>query len=40
MPSFQNQLTARNDALAWAKSMHPQLSEKRKQAAALVSAKI
>ena len=40
MPAFQNQLRARNEALAWAKTMHPQLSEKRKQAAALVSAKI
>lgn len=34
MPQFQNQLSARNEALAWAKAMHPQLSEKRRQAAA------
>jgi limonene 1,2-monooxygenase len=39
MPQFQEQLTARGNALAWAKAMHPQLSEKRRQAAALVSAK-
>jgi limonene 1,2-monooxygenase len=39
MPRFQNQLSARSDALAWAKSMHPQLSERRRQAAALVAAR-
>jgi limonene 1,2-monooxygenase len=39
MPQFQGQLTARNEALSWAKAMHPQLSEKRRQAAALVVAK-
>jgi limonene 1,2-monooxygenase len=39
MPRFQNQLSARDDALAWAKSMHPQLSERRRQAAALVGAR-
>lgn len=38
MPRFQNQLSARDEALAWAKSVHPQLSERRRQAAALVTA--
>jgi limonene 1,2-monooxygenase len=32
-PHFQGQLAARDDALKWAKSMHPQLSEKRRVAA-------
>jgi limonene 1,2-monooxygenase len=40
MPQFQDQLRARNEALIWAKSMHPQLSEKRREAAALVAAKL
>lgn len=39
MPHFQGQLAARDAALSWAKSMHPQLSEKRRQAAALEAAK-
>ena len=39
MPRFQGQLLAREEALRWAKSMHPQLSEKRRQAAALEPAK-
>jgi limonene 1,2-monooxygenase len=39
MPHFQGQLAARDAALNWAKSMHPQLSEKRRQAAALETAK-
>jgi limonene 1,2-monooxygenase len=38
MPQFQDQLKARNEALSWAKSMHPQLSQKRREAAALVVA--
>ena len=40
MPRFQGQLSAREEALAWAKSMHPQLSEKRRQAAALEAPKL
>ena len=39
MPHFQGQLAARDAALSWAKSMHPLLSEKRRQAAALETAK-
>jgi limonene 1,2-monooxygenase len=39
MPYFQRQLDARHAALNWAKSMHPKLSEKRREAAALESAK-
>ena len=39
MPRFQGQLAAREEALRWAKSMHPQLSEKRRQAAALEAVK-
>lgn len=39
MPRFQAQLSAREDALNWAKEMHPRLSEKRRQAAALEAAK-
>ena len=40
MPQFQDQLRARNEALSWAKSMHPQLSEKRREAAALRGSQI
>ena len=40
MPHFQGQLSAREDALNWAKGMHAQLSEKRRQAAALETAKM
>jgi limonene 1,2-monooxygenase len=40
MPHFQGQLAARNDALAWAKSKHGEFSEKRRQAAALQTAKV
>ena len=39
MPCFQGQLAARAEALRWAKSMHPQLSERRRQAAALEAVK-
>ena len=39
MPRFQGQNKARNDALAWAKSKHPELSEMRRNAAALEGAK-
>jgi limonene 1,2-monooxygenase len=40
MPHFQGQLSARDDALTWAKSMHSQLSERRRQAAALQPASV
>jgi limonene 1,2-monooxygenase len=33
MPRFQGQITARENALSWAKTMHPVLSEKRRVAA-------
>ena len=39
MPQFQDQISARSNALTWAMAMHPELSEKRREAAARVSAK-